>query len=117
MDKYDLKERLGVGSFGVVYKAWDFVYVTRSPLIYYSVNRTNDEIVAIKIIGERIHQKKVYLANISKDLEQTDEDILHIQQEIQHLAACQSDYVTKYYASFVDGFKLWIGWSSYQFED
>lgn len=77
MDKYDLKERLGVGSFGVVYKA---------------VNRTNDEIVAIKII----------------DLEQTDEDILHIQQEIQHLAACQSDYVTKYYASFVDGFKLWI---------
>ncbi|TIB90030.1 Pkinase-domain-containing protein [Wallemia mellicola] len=92
MDKYDLKERLGVGSFGVVYKAWDFIYVTRSPLIYYSVNRTNDEIVAIKII----------------DLEQTDEDILHIQQEIQHLAACQSDYVTKYYASFVDGFKLWI---------
>ena len=48
------------------------------------MNRTNDEIVAIKIIGERIHQKKVYLANISKDLEQTDEDILHIQQEIQH---------------------------------
>ncbi|TIA89113.1 hypothetical protein E3P99_02215 [Wallemia hederae] len=78
MDKYELKERLGVGSFGVVYRA---------------INRVNDEIVAIKII----------------DLEQTDEDILHIQQEIQHLAACQSDYVTKYYASFMDGFKLWIG--------
>ncbi|TIB13666.1 hypothetical protein E3P92_02213 [Wallemia ichthyophaga] len=75
--KYELKDKLGVGSFGVVYKA---------------LNRTNDEIVAIKII----------------DLEQSDEDIQHIQQEIQHLAACQSDYVTKYYASFMDGFKLWI---------
>lgn len=37
-------------------------------LINYSVNRTNDEIVAIKIIGERIHQKKVDLLKLPKIL-------------------------------------------------
>ncbi|KAG8754914.1 hypothetical protein FRC12_011060, partial [Ceratobasidium sp. 428] len=42
------------------------------------------------------------------DLEDTDDDISEIQQEIAHLAQCDSDYVTRYYGSFVRGYKLWI---------
>ncbi|KAJ1309008.1 hypothetical protein OPQ81_004690 [Rhizoctonia solani] len=42
------------------------------------------------------------------DLEDTDDDISEIQQEIAHLAQCDSDYVTRYYGSFVKGYKLWI---------
>ncbi|CAE6526729.1 unnamed protein product [Rhizoctonia solani] len=42
------------------------------------------------------------------DLEDTDDDITEIQQEIAHLAQCDSDYVTRYYGSFVKGYKLWI---------
>ncbi|QRV87773.1 Serine/threonine-protein kinase [Ceratobasidium sp. AG-Ba] len=42
------------------------------------------------------------------DLEDTDDDISEIQQEISHLAQCDSDYVTRYYGSFVRGYKLWI---------
>lgn len=45
------------------------------------------------------------------DLESTDDDISEIQQEIAHLAHCDSQYVTKYYGSFVKGYKLWIGTS------
>lgn len=43
------------------------------------------------------------------DLEDSDDDISEIQQEISHLAQCDSDYVTRYYGSFVKGYKLWIG--------
>lgn len=43
------------------------------------------------------------------DLEDSDDDISEIQQEIAHLAQCDSEYVTKYYGSFVKGYKLWIG--------
>ena len=42
------------------------------------------------------------------DLESADEDIAEIQQEITLLAACKSDYITKYYESFISGFRLWI---------
>ncbi|KAG8952371.1 hypothetical protein FRC03_012176 [Tulasnella sp. 419] len=42
------------------------------------------------------------------DLEDSDDDISEIQQEIAHLAQCDSDYVTRYYGSFVKGYKLWI---------
>ncbi|KAG8889647.1 hypothetical protein FRB98_003450 [Tulasnella sp. 332] len=42
------------------------------------------------------------------DLEDSDDDISEIQQEISHLAQCDSDYVTRYYGSFVKGYKLWI---------
>ncbi|CAE6456041.1 unnamed protein product [Rhizoctonia solani] len=42
------------------------------------------------------------------DLEDTDDDISEIQQEISHLAQCDSDHVTRYYGSFVKGYKLWI---------
>lgn len=43
------------------------------------------------------------------DLEDSDDDISEIQMEIAHLAQCDSDWVTRYYGSFVKGYKLWIG--------
>ncbi|KAG9126035.1 hypothetical protein FRC07_005154 [Ceratobasidium sp. 392] len=58
----------------------------------YKATDKNGHIVAIKQI----------------DLEDTDDDISEIQQEISHLAQCDSDYVTRYYGSFVRGYKLWI---------
>lgn len=42
------------------------------------------------------------------DLEDSDDDISEIQMEIAHLAQCDSDWVTRYYGSFVKGYKLWI---------
>lgn len=42
------------------------------------------------------------------DLESSDDDIYDIQQEIAVLSTCVSDHVTKYYESFVRGYKLWI---------
>ncbi|GAA6053991.1 hypothetical protein JCM3770_002407 [Rhodotorula araucariae] len=75
--EYQLQEKLGVGSFGVVYKA-----------IHLPTSRP----VAIKII----------------DLEHSDDDIAEIQLEISHLADCDSEWVTRYYGSFLRGWKLWI---------
>ncbi|GAA5957308.1 hypothetical protein JCM8115_006952 [Rhodotorula mucilaginosa] len=74
---YILQDKLGVGSFGAVYKA---IHVPTSRL------------VAIKIIN----------------LEDSNDDIAEIQLEISHLAACDSPWVTKYYGSFLRGWKLWI---------
>ena len=42
------------------------------------------------------------------DLEDSDDDISEIQQEIANLAQCDSEYVTRYYGSFVVDYKLWI---------
>lgn len=75
--QYTMLEKLGTGSFGVVYKA---------------MHNETKQIVAIKQI----------------DLEDSDDDILEIQQEIASLAQCDSEYVTRYYGSFVVAYKLWI---------
>ncbi|PFH52724.1 hypothetical protein AMATHDRAFT_139029 [Amanita thiersii Skay4041] len=75
--QYTLLEKLGTGSFGVVYKA---------------MHNETKQIVAIKQI----------------DLEDSDDDISEIQQEIANLAQCDSEYVTRYYGSFVVAYKLWI---------
>lgn len=50
-------------------------------------------------IGDRI---------LDTDLEDSDDDISEIQQEIASLAQCDSEYVTRYYGSFVVSYKLWI---------
>lgn len=42
------------------------------------------------------------------DLEATEDDISEIQAEISHLRTCSSDQVTRYYGSFVKGYRLWI---------
>ncbi|GAA5935763.1 STE20 family serine/threonine-protein kinase [Sporobolomyces koalae] len=75
--EYELNEKLGVGSFGVVYKA---------------IHKPTSRPVAIKII----------------DLEDSDDDIAEIQLEINHLADCDSEWITRYYGSFLKGWKLWI---------
>lgn len=75
--QYTLIEKLGTGSFGVVYKA---------------MHNDTKQTVAIKQI----------------DLEDSDDDITEIQQEIASLAQCDSEYVTRYYGSFVVAYKLWI---------
>jgi serine/threonine-protein kinase 24/25/MST4 len=76
--QYKLLEKIGSGSFGVVYRA---------------THLASGVTVAIKQI----------------DLEDSDDDITEIQQEIAHLSACDSEWVTRYYGSFVRGYKLWIG--------
>jgi serine/threonine-protein kinase 24/25/MST4 len=47
-------------------------------------------------------------ADRAADLEDSDDDISEIQQEIANLAAFDSEYVTRYYGSFVVQYKLWI---------
>ncbi|KAF8655254.1 hypothetical protein AX16_003156 [Volvariella volvacea WC 439] len=60
--------------------------------VYKAMHNETKQIVAIKQI----------------DLEDTDDDISEIQQEIASLAQCDSEYVTRYYGSFVVAYKLWI---------
>ncbi|KAK7695816.1 hypothetical protein QCA50_000454 [Cerrena zonata] len=60
--------------------------------VYKAMHNESKQIVAIKQI----------------DLEDSDDDISEIQQEIANLAQCDSEYVTRYYGSFVVSYKLWI---------
>ncbi|TXT10669.1 hypothetical protein VHUM_02174 [Vanrija humicola] len=60
--------------------------------VWKAVHNVTDQVVAIKMI----------------DLESTDDEIGEIQAEIAHLSTCSSDQVTRYYGSFVKGYRLWI---------
>lgn len=99
--QYTILEKLGTGSFGTVYKG---------------MHNDTKQIVAIKQIGAlpSSSTKSQALTLVSPqcsyytDLEDSDDDISEIQQEIAHLAQCDSEYVTRYYGSFVKGYKLWI---------
>ena len=42
------------------------------------------------------------------DLESSQDDIEEIQKEIEMLASCKNDHITKYFGCFVYGFELWI---------
>lgn len=91
--QYTLLEKLGTGSFGTVYKA---------------IHNDTKQIVAIKQIGSCFWDLEEPLTPCSIDLEDSDDDISEIQQEIASLAQCDSEYVTRYYGSFVVSYKLWI---------
>ncbi|KAF0512257.1 Pkinase-domain-containing protein [Gigaspora margarita] len=71
-EEYIILEKLGTGSFGTVYKA---------------INNDTKKIVAVKQI----------------ELEDSDDDIdiSEIQQEIALLSQCDSQYITRYYGSFL----------------
>lgn len=60
--------------------------------VYKAMHNETRQIVAIKQI----------------DLEDSDDDISEIQQEIANLAQHESEFVTRYYGSFVVNYKLWI---------
>lgn len=60
--------------------------------VYRAVDMRNDAEVAIKQI----------------DLESADDDIEEIQKEIAILSTCHHPNITRYYGSFIDGFKLWV---------
>ncbi|ORY06825.1 sterile 20-like kinase 3 [Basidiobolus meristosporus CBS 931.73] len=60
--------------------------------VYKAIHNTTKQLVAIKKI----------------DLEAAEDDISDIQQEIALLSQCDSDFITRYYDSYVKGFKLWI---------
>ncbi|KAL1408901.1 hypothetical protein Q8F55_005715 [Vanrija albida] len=60
--------------------------------VWKAVHNVTGSVVAIKMI----------------DLESTDDEIGEIQAEIAHLSTCSSDKVTRYYGSFVKGYRLWI---------
>jgi serine/threonine-protein kinase 24/25/MST4 len=76
------------------------------------------QIVAIKQIGELFICNYIRPSSLEtrfltrrpalSDLEDSDDDISEIQQEIASLAQCDSEYVTRYYGSFVVSYKLWI---------
>ncbi|KAJ1986717.1 hypothetical protein H4R33_003203 [Dimargaris cristalligena] len=76
--EYTLHEKLGSGSFGVVYKA------------------THEE------TGKTVAIKQIDLDSADEDLGHIQQEIHVLSQ------CCNSPFVTKYYGAMVRGFRLWI---------
>jgi serine/threonine-protein kinase 24/25/MST4 len=102
--QYTLMEKLGTGSFGTVYKA---------------MHNETKQIVAIKQIGASLapitllrHGLRSLTLSRRFPRAQTSKIqttiFLEIQQEIANLAQHESEFVTRYYGSFVVNYKLWI---------
>lgn len=113
-ERYELLDKLGQGNFGVVYRAR---------------NRETKEVVAIKQISksggvemltnahpafsqtskiQKMVRDIVYRIVTSADVPPPSE-ITEIQLEIAHLQTlAESPHVTRFYESFVKGYKLWI---------
>lgn len=60
--------------------------------VYKAIDKRSSNPVAVKVI----------------DFEDAEDEIEDIQQEIAVLAQCDSNYVTRYYGSYLKGTKLWI---------
>jgi len=60
--------------------------------VFKGIDKRSGETVAVKII----------------DLEAAEDEIDDIQKEIAMISACNSDYVTRYYSSYIYGSSLWI---------
>ena len=81
--KFEIKERIGKGSFGQVIKL---------NKVFRAVDKLTKRVVAIKII----------------DLEDCADDLADIREEIRTLASLKSPWVIEYYSSFVKKHSLWI---------
>ncbi|ORX86208.1 Pkinase-domain-containing protein, partial [Anaeromyces robustus] len=60
--------------------------------VYKGINTVTGEVVAIKVL----------------DLDTDDEDITDVQTEISFLSKCDSEYITRYRGSYLNGTKLWV---------
>jgi len=60
--------------------------------VYKGINKITGEVVAIKVL----------------DLDTDDEDITDVQNEISFLSKCDSEHITRYRGSCLNGTKLWV---------
>ncbi|EEC82115.1 hypothetical protein OsI_26137 [Oryza sativa Indica Group] len=90
--RFSGRDLIGRGSFGDVYKGFDFSNIKKSKGYSRGFDKELHKEVAIKVI----------------DLEEAEDDIEDIQKEISVLSQCRCPYITDYYGSYLHQTKLWI---------